>query len=239
MSETPAAPKRSTLVPQVIEILQDNINSGRWPLGSRLPLEAELLAQYKVSRVTLRQAVQALVHVGMLETIQGNGTFVRAASELDAVLGRYLDNEQLTYVLEARLAIEGEAAEIAATRATAEDLERMHAILNESRRAAAADDPEGLAPLSAAFHLAVVDAAGNPVISQLYRALEEGTARSLREVSAHQPLTAFVDEHSAILDAIRARRGDVALTAARHHLTAVIDQHAAQAGTAPAPAPAP
>ncbi|UYQ77759.1 FCD domain-containing protein [Glutamicibacter sp. JL.03c] len=230
MSETPTMPKRSTLVPQVIEILQENISSGRWPIGSRLPLEAELLTQYKISRVTLRQAVQALVHVGMLETIQGSGTFVRASSELNTVLNRYLDNEHLSYVLEARLAIEAEAAELAATRATPDDLNAMADLLEKSRHAALNNDAEKLNLFSAKFHFAVVESAANPVLLELYRALEEGTARSLREISDHQPLVSFVDEHVAILESIRAGEGIKALAATREHLTAVMTQHASQSG---------
>lgn len=231
VDKTPSAPKRSALVQQVIEILQHNIASGRWPVGSRLPLEAELLDEYGVSRVTLRQAVQALVHVGVLETIQGNGTFVRASNELDAVLARFLSSNDLSYLLEARLAIETEAAELAAARATPEELKTLTAVLAESRTAAERADLDALAPLSARFHHLVVAAAHNPVLAHLYRAIEAGTEHSVREGSSHQPLEHFVREHAQILDAITRGQGSSALGAARAHLTAVLREHPRQ-GTA-------
>lgn len=223
----PQVPQRSALVQQVISILQRNITSGAWPVGSRVPLEAELLAQYGVSRVTLRQAVQSLVHVGMLETIQGNGTFVRAASEIDTVLARFVAGEDLDYVLEARLAIEAQASELAAMRATPEDIAGLEALLEKSRHSAESHDGDTLAPLSAAFHQAVVDAAHNPVLSRLYGGIEDGIERSVREVSAHQPLTAFVDEHALVVSAIKNGDGPAAAAAARAHLLGVIHEHAA------------
>ncbi|MEV7648227.1 FCD domain-containing protein [Arthrobacter sp. NPDC089319] len=223
-------PQRSALVQQIIAILQSNIASGAWPVGSRVPLEAELLTQYGVSRVTLRQAIQSLVHVGMLETIQGSGTFVRASSELDTVLARFVAGEELAYVLEARLAIEAQASEIAATRATNKNIEQLEALLEKSREAAEGNDGDALAPLSAAFHRLVVDAARNPVLSRLYHGIDEGMERSVREVSAHQPLTTFVDEHARVVQAIKSGDGSTAAAAARAHLVGALQGYAAAAG---------
>ncbi|MGP0225249.1 FadR/GntR family transcriptional regulator [Paenarthrobacter sp. NCHU4564] len=227
---TPLVPQRSALVQQVTAILQRNIVSGAWPVGSRLPLEADLLAQYGVSRVTLRQAVQSLVHVGLLETIQGNGTFVRAVSEVNTVLARFVAGEELKNVLEARLAIEVQASAVAAEMATEEDLVALDGLLEKSREAAGRDDGDALAPLSAAFHQAVVDAAHNPVLSRIYRGIEEGIERSVREASAHQPLTSFVDEHDLVVAAIKDRDPAAAAAAARAHLEEVISGHARVSG---------
>lgn len=219
MVKAPEQPKWSALVQQVIENLQHRIISGEWPVGSKLPLEAELLEKYDVSRVTLRQAVQALVHVGMLETIQGSGTFVRDSHELDTVLSRFLDGEKMRHVLEARLAIEAEAAELAAIRATPLDLDELAAVLSESRVAARRSDIDAVAPLSARFHHGVVLAAHNPVLAQLYAPIAADTEHTIREASSPRPMTSFVDEHTVILDAISRRDGTAAFAAARDHLT--------------------
>ena len=223
--EAAGAPKRSALVQQVIEVLRGNITSGRWPVGSRLPFESELLEQLEVSRVTLRQAVQALVHVGVLETIQGSGTFVRASNELDAVLSRFLAGEELRFLLEARLAIEGQAAQLAAARATPHDLAVLRAILDDSDAAAERRDLDALAPLSAQFHQSVVIAAHNPVLTHLHRALDAGTERTVREGSSHQPLSDFVAEHRSILHAVERRDEATAFTGARAHLLDVLRHH--------------
>lgn len=228
-ANAPSPPRRSALVQQVIENLQHKISTGEWPVGGKLPLEAELLQEYRVSRVTLRQAVQALVHVGMLETIQGSGTFVRASQELDAVLARFVDGEDLRHLLEARLAIESEAAELAAAHATQSDLHELAAVLAESRVAAECEDLDALAPLSARFHRGVVLAAHNPILAQLYRPLAADTEHTIREASSARPLMSYVDEHTAILAAISRGDGTAAFAAARAHLTDVLREHAGQA----------
>ncbi|MDF1605843.1 FadR/GntR family transcriptional regulator [Nocardioides sp. YIM 152315] len=212
---------------QVLKQLQEPIERGEWPVGSKLPPEADLLVRFGVSRVTLRQAVQSLVHVGMLETIQGSGTYVRATHELDAVLHRFLSDADLRYVLEARLAIESQAAEIAAVRASQDDIAMMESLLGDSRIAAERGDFDLLIQLSARFHLAVILAAHNPVIAHLYRGMEVGTQQSIREGSSHQPLVKFVDEHDELLRAIRLRDPAAALRHARGHLEAVLDVHSA------------
>lgn len=226
--KAPRPPRRSALVQQVIQNLQHAIGSGRWPVGSKLPLEAELLEEYEVSRVTLRQAVQALVHVGMLETIQGSGTFVRASHELDAVLARFLDGEELRHLLEARLAIEAQAAELAAAHVTRAEIDELADVLARSHAAATSGDIDTLAPLSARFHRGVVLAAHNPVLTQLYSPLADDTEHTIREASSPRPMASFVDEHATILEAISRGDGEAAFTLARSHLTGVLDEQAAR-----------
>src|SRR5215468_7597999 len=80
--------ERTALVPQVIEQLQAQITSGEWAVGSRIPPEPDLAAALGVGRNTLREAVLALVHAGLLERRQGSGTFVVGARELAGAVGR-------------------------------------------------------------------------------------------------------------------------------------------------------
>lgn len=223
MTSAPRLPKRSALVGQVIENLQYSISSGEWPVGSKLPLETELLETFGVSRVTLRQAVQALVHVGVLETIQGKGTFVLASHEIDTVLSRYLRGEDLRHLLEARLAIEAEAASLAALRATDEEIEQLTTILDQSRSIAQQGDIAALAPLSALFHNGIVAAAHNPVLFQIYSPLAAETEYTVLEASEHQPLLQFVDEHAEILEAISRHDSEAAFSLARNHLADTLE----------------
>jgi DNA-binding GntR family transcriptional regulator len=96
------------LYDRVAQQLRDHINRGIWVAGQRIPTEAELTAEFKVSRVTLRKAIAALRDEGMLAVQQGVGTFVkhqRAAQELDRLetLNTTLINqgyEPVTHVVE-------------------------------------------------------------------------------------------------------------------------------------------
>ena len=84
--------RRSPLVEQAIQRLREQITSGAWPIGARLPSEATLAAELGVGRSTIREAIRALASTGMVESRQGAGTFVRAAAApevgLETQIGR-------------------------------------------------------------------------------------------------------------------------------------------------------
>ena len=216
--------RRSALVGQVISTLHRAISSGRWPVGTRLPTESELAGEYGVSRVTLRQAVQALVHVGLLQTIQGSGTFVRATTEVDAVLSRYLAGEELLSVLEVREAIETVAAALAAERRSPDDLAAMTTAIAEEEAAGLRGDADAAAAASTCFHAAVVGASGNPILVHLYAAIRDGAARSIAVSTSPQTPAQFLGEHRALAAAIRDREPERARRIAQQHLRPAIDE---------------
>ncbi|MEV0373120.1 FadR/GntR family transcriptional regulator [Streptomyces sp. NPDC050636] len=211
---------RSALVEATIERLKTQIVTGAWPVGSKIPIEDELVEHLEVSRSTLRQAVQALVYVGLLETAQGRGTFVRGAHEVDAVLTRYLADADLPYVLETRRGLEVEAAGLAAERRSQADLDRIAAV--HERQMAAHRERRGSEFSRAAvdFHLAVVEAADNPVLSRLYGSMLGSVRESVRLGGLHRPEEHYGDPgHARILEAIGDRDGQAARDAAADHLT--------------------
>lgn len=217
--------RRSALVGQVITTLRTAIETGRWPVDTRLPTEAELADEYGVSRATLRQAVQALVHVGLLQTIQGNGTFVRATSEVDAVLSRYLAGENILAVLEVREAIEVVAAGLAAERRSEVDLENIETAFADQTSAQKAGDSEGDKAASARFHTAIVNACGNPILQHFYAAVQVGATRAIAVAGGPQTPEEFLGEHQGIIEAIRDRESDLAQHRMRQHITPTIEQH--------------
>ncbi|MBW7458333.1 GntR family transcriptional regulator, partial [Paenibacillus sepulcri] len=75
-------PTRLTLVEQVARQIEAMIESGDWAVGTRIPAEPELMTQLQVSRNTLREAIRALIHAGLLKTRQGDGTYVSSSSAL-------------------------------------------------------------------------------------------------------------------------------------------------------------
>src|SRR5215203_6040802 len=92
--------ERSTLVPQVIAQLRAQIAGGEWTVGTRIPPEPQLAAQLGVGRNTLREAVLALVHAGLLERRQGSGTYVVGAHELSGAVARRLAEAHHAEVVE-------------------------------------------------------------------------------------------------------------------------------------------
>ena len=80
--------RRAGLIEQVIDQLREQIVAGTWAIGARIPTEAELAQLTGTSRNTVREAVQSLVHAGLLERRQGSGTYVLAASEFAGAVSR-------------------------------------------------------------------------------------------------------------------------------------------------------
>src|ERR1700753_4221676 len=107
---------KSTLVGTVITRLEELITSGEWPVGFRVPPEPELVRALGVSRNTVREAVRALVHAGLLDPRPGDGTYVRADTGRDAGLVRAAQRGGAIGALEVRSMLERDAARLAAQR---------------------------------------------------------------------------------------------------------------------------
>src|SRR3954449_6257021 len=101
-----SSPHRSALADQVIAALRAQITTGEWPVGSRIPTEPELVEQLGVARNTVREAVRALAHNGLLDIRQGSGTYVVATSELAVVMQRRFSDAEPLHVAELRGALE-------------------------------------------------------------------------------------------------------------------------------------
>lgn len=190
-----------SLVETAIESLRQAIEKGHWAIGERLPVEAQLSESLGVSRNTVREAVRVLVHVGMLETRQGDGTYVRATKDAGETLRR-INRAQLRDKLEVRIMLETEAAKLAAERRDAKDLERMTLALDE--RAKAGDDVERRIRHDHAFHTALVAASHNPALSELYDYFANSVAQTieLTELDSGLPEPSQED-HELLLAAIR------------------------------------
>jgi DNA-binding FadR family transcriptional regulator len=213
---------RQGLVEGTIAALRHQIVSGAWPVGSRIPVEGELAAELSVGRNTLREAVRALVHAGLLETRQGSGTFVRATHEIESALDRLLQDEDLRDVLETRRGLEVEAAGLAAVRCSQALLARMTAASDRVLAARAAGDLDSLVDADLELHLTIAEAAGNAVLLRLYRGLSGTVRESVRTATSRLAERSRADGHRALLDAIR--RGDPAAArrTAAAHLDAMI-----------------
>src|SRR4051812_8015427 len=150
------APQRSsTLSAQVADQLRALIADGTWPLGSRIPAELRLTEELGVSRNTVREALRALVHTGLLEARPGDGTYVRADSELRVSLGRRVAAADLRDAFEARALLEREGARRAAERADADQIAELRRLLAARDAAKAAGKLSDFTEADFAFHSAV------------------------------------------------------------------------------------
>ncbi|MGE2729639.1 FadR/GntR family transcriptional regulator [Mycolicibacterium vaccae] len=190
--------RRSGLVDQVIEQLRMSVGNGEWAVGQRIPNEAELAQSLGVGRNTVREAVRALAHAGILDVRQGDGTYVRATSEVSGALRRLCGSE-LRDVLQVRRALEVEGARAAAARRTADDVAHLRSLLAHRDACLAAGDTDEFARADAQFHLAIVTASHNPTLTELYRGLMEAITASV--ASGHDSPARVVD-HGVLLEHI-------------------------------------
>lgn len=160
-----AKTKRVSLVEQVVVQIESLIKSAEWPVGTRIPSEMELMIQFDVSRNTLREAIRALVHAGLLQTKQGSGTYVRSNKKSGNDFEKHLEHSTLIEILEVRHALEREAASLAAERRTEKDIEELNEYLNRCKNA---KDLSEFATADIELHKAIVRASHNGPLIELY-----------------------------------------------------------------------
>lgn len=162
--------RTSRLYEQIVQQVEESIHKGALKPGNQLPPERELAHQFGVSRTAVREAVKALREKGLVEAYPGRGTFVTDGTShairqsLDRMI-RIGQPEGSTYLAEVREILEPEIAALAATRADAEDLTSMHeavSIMDKAKR-----DSDAFIEADLDFHLALAEAAANPLILSL------------------------------------------------------------------------
>src|SRR5579863_999490 len=217
--------RSSRLYEQIVKQIEESVLKGALKAGDQLPAERELAQQFGVSRTAVREAVKALREKGLVEAYPGRGTFVTDGTShairqsLDRMI-RIGQPEGSTYLAEVREILEPEIAALAATRADAEDLTLMHeavGIMDNAKR-----DSDAFIEADLDFHLALAEAAANPLILSLI----DSIVGLLRE----QRLRIFHVEggpergqyhHKRILEAVERRDPKKALEAMKAHLEQV------------------
>ncbi len=215
----------SRLYEQIAQQIEESILNGQLKPGDQLPAERELAQQFGVSRTAVREAVKALREKGLVEAYSGKGTFVtngtsqaiRQSLDLMVKIGQ---PDGLVSLVEVREILEPEIAARAATRVEEQDLASMReaiAVMDQSQK-----DPDAFIEADLDFHLALAEAAGNPIILSLI----DSIVGLLRE----QRMRIFCVQggpergqyhHKRILDAVERRDPEAARQAMRAHLQQV------------------
>jgi len=212
------------LYERVAQDLAGKIAEGRYEVGRRLPSERELAQVYAVSRPTIREAIIALELDGLVEVRLGSGVYVMARSPRNGQAGE-MDVGPFE-LLEARRAIEGESAALAAALMTDAQLRELESLVAEMQ-AENTHDVVMSEDADRRFHMLIATASQNSAMVAAVQMLWDARARSpqtkLLSAKAHAAgVTPSIDEHAAILDALRRRSPDAARQAMRDHLTRVL-----------------
>ena len=213
--------ERSSLVDDIAAELRQMIVGGQLQPGEFLPPQRDLAARFGVGASTIREAVQTLIAVGLLQSHPGKGTWVREDSGIglihpEAVRAR-LGELNARSLAEARSVVEVALSEFAAARATDDDLSRIRAAMAAMRENAA--DMPAFIRADFEFHLAIADAGHNELLAQFYHL----TRTLFKEVSYELISLPTVQEESveiqaAVLKAIEAHDPRAARQAAEAHM---------------------
>jgi GntR family transcriptional repressor for pyruvate dehydrogenase complex len=234
---------RQSLTSMLIEALTERIHSERYKPGDQIPTEKELIEEFNVSRTVVREAIANLKANGLVTTRQGKGAFVleqTAAPSFRISDDKLALAEDMLEALEVRIAIESEAAALAARRRTAEQLAAIVAAC-DAMDAALARGEETVA-LDIAFHASIAEATGNRHFVGLFNYLGEvlmtrarlsiSGAQLSRTPYDAQTLGAFQarisSDHRRIVEAIADGDSDGARAALRMHLGGSRDRLAAR-----------
>ena len=201
------------------------IENGEFAPGSRLPGERELAERFDVSRVVVREAEISLETRGYIEVRLGSGAYV--LNKMPAHHMSRLPAVGPLELTEARAVFEGESAALAAPVITDEDIAKLEASIRNMARDITDEDPMA-ADADREFHMTIARATGNAaiihIIDTLWKMREQSQQHHTvyKRVCAHDS-THRTDEHSQILDALKARDSAKARLAMRAHFTRLID----------------
>jgi DNA-binding FadR family transcriptional regulator len=162
---------------QVVQQIRERIRTGLLVPGQRLPTERELGDSFGVSRAVIREALKVLTAMGLVESRQGSGTYVRAnpvpSISRALTLSATTEERSILSLLELRLPLDATAARLAAERRTAEQAEAIRRHAEETGVAATLDDVVAFGLADGLFHRGIGDAAGNPYLALILSAVRE------------------------------------------------------------------
>jgi GntR family transcriptional repressor for pyruvate dehydrogenase complex len=206
-----------------IDEIKGMITRGDLKPGDRLPREADLAARIGLSRSSLREAVRALTLIRILETRQGDGTYVTSL-EPDLLLesvGFVADlHQDVGQILEVRRILEAAATALAAQHISADELATLAVLVNEMEMATTV---EAMVENDLAFHRTIAGASRNVVLASLLESLSTRTSRVRvwRGLTQAGALEQTRTEHRAIYAALAERRAELASSLMTVHISGV------------------
>jgi GntR family transcriptional repressor for pyruvate dehydrogenase complex len=223
----PIKPKR--ISDQVFDQLRELIFRGEFKAGEKILTERDLAEAFGVSRTSVREAINKLVVMGLLEQKQGQGTFVRLpATREQSILANMVESQDasISDLLEVRMGLECNAAAMAASRAVEKDLQFMEKSIDEMQKEVASGRLGTEA--DASFHMAIAYATNNPlqvfIMKNFYDFLFSGIKANLEGLyKIPGNIDIILKQHRAIYQAIREHNPEAAYRAMKRHIDFVYD----------------
>lgn len=213
---------------QIVKQIQQAIRDGQIVPGDRLPTERELSERFGVSRSVVREAIKVLGAIGLVESRQGSGSFIRN-STIESISRAFVlsvspDSSSVERLFEFRQILETQAARLAAERRTPEQAESLLEIAQMVQVPADPDNWAVFGKADGCLHQAVAEASGNP-----YLDVAVATAREMLQdvamlfAETKGSIDVAIGHHHVIADAIARGDAEVAANAMREHIAYTAD----------------
>ena len=211
---------RQSVGEQVFEQLKEQIINNEWKKGEKIPSENDLALSFGVSRITVRQALQKLMALGLIETRLGEGSFIRDAApgiNMNPLIPiAYLNENSLLEILEYRKVLEGNVAELAAQKASAEELVELEEAY--IRMEQLKDDLEKFSKADLNFHLLLANMTKNSLIIQTFHIFNDVLNRAFSQITLKRGNTAGIYYHKLLLEAVKTRNSSEAKRIMDEHM---------------------
>lgn len=203
----------------IVELIEASINSGDYPVGSRLPPERELAAKFNVSRPTIREAIIALEVRGKVEVKTSSGVYVLASQSSSKPSNKMNAFE----VTQARALVEGEVAAIAAASITEEELAELNQTLVDM------ENGKNMEAADRTFHQIISNATRNEAMKTLVQNLWDLRASSKEIIDDYDSVCSkdnekTIAEHKAIYNALASGDAGKSRTAMHEHFDRLINK---------------
>jgi len=212
--------KRTNISEQVFNQMKQQLLDGAWVAGQKLPSENELAEAFGVSRITVRQALQKLTVLGLIETKLGEGSFVKEftpGTYMNAMIpAMYLNSNSVEEVLEFRMIMEVETAGIAAKKASEQDVQRLSSSFSKMekyRNNIALYTQEDFR-----FHMILAEITGNSLVVRLMELLTDILEATIQNATKTIGDEVGLKYHSLILEAVKNHDYEKAKSAMHDHI---------------------
>jgi GntR family transcriptional repressor for pyruvate dehydrogenase complex len=197
---------RTSVIDGIVAEITSKIVSGELQDGDTLPSQDEMSRALGVSRTSLREALNRLVLMGLVDIRHGSGTFVRTAKPRDLMNSLssllILDKPSAAELLQARFHVESAVAALAAMNATDEDLERIRQLILRMEREEAAREFDGFVPFDAQLHMLVAQSSKNPVLVKVLEIIWDVLPQRIRHIANPKQIPTYFAFHRDIYDAL-------------------------------------
>ena len=214
--------QKVNVVEEIFEQLESMLIEGTWKPGDKIPSENELSETFGVSRMTVRQALQKMKALGLIETRSGSGSYVRQVNPDDSLQDlvplMVLGDTSQQQVFQFREIIDAESIRIATPIATTEDLSRLEELLGKMKQSADNGDGEKFSEYDLKFHMGIVEMTGNPLIIRTNQILQAVLAESMNSVIEKMRFAPGLDYHEKILNAMKDKDAHLAEKLMREHI---------------------